>query len=134
MAVGELLARIGGGLFQQAYVVDDLAAAEAAMRDALDAVLEDRAFRAKADPEIVVPAASTIVVACAMSPTRRSASRSGSAATRSLANQAKKAAPLQARNSATCATSSAVPRRCSGVTAMRLSISAARSVPASGSL
>lgn len=35
MAVGELLARIGGGLFQQAYVVDDLAAAEAAMRDAL---------------------------------------------------------------------------------------------------
>jgi catechol 2,3-dioxygenase-like lactoylglutathione lyase family enzyme len=29
--VGGLLARIGGGLFQQAYVVDDLAAAEASM-------------------------------------------------------------------------------------------------------
>lgn len=35
MAIGELLARIGGGLFQQAYVVDDLAAAEAAMRTSL---------------------------------------------------------------------------------------------------
>jgi methylmalonyl-CoA/ethylmalonyl-CoA epimerase len=35
MAVGELLARIGGGLFQQAYVVDDLAAAEAAMGGSL---------------------------------------------------------------------------------------------------
>ena len=35
MAIGELLARIGGGLFQQAYVVDDLTAAEAAMQGAL---------------------------------------------------------------------------------------------------
>lgn len=35
MAIGELLARFGGGLFQQAYVVDDLAAAEAAMRGSL---------------------------------------------------------------------------------------------------
>jgi methylmalonyl-CoA/ethylmalonyl-CoA epimerase len=35
MTVGELLARIGGGLFQQAFVVDDLAAAETAMRGSL---------------------------------------------------------------------------------------------------
>lgn len=35
MAVGELLARIGGGLFQQAFVVQDLAAAETAMRGSL---------------------------------------------------------------------------------------------------
>lgn len=35
MEVGALLARIGGGLFQQAYVVEDLAAAERAMRESL---------------------------------------------------------------------------------------------------
>jgi methylmalonyl-CoA/ethylmalonyl-CoA epimerase len=35
MAVGDLLARIGDGLFQQAYVVDDLGAAAAAMQGAL---------------------------------------------------------------------------------------------------
>jgi hypothetical protein len=33
--VGALLGRIGGGLFQQAYVVSDLAAAEQSMRGAL---------------------------------------------------------------------------------------------------
>lgn len=35
MAVGELLARIGGGLFQQAFVVDDLTGAEVAMQRTL---------------------------------------------------------------------------------------------------
>src|SRR3954452_1397206 len=35
MQIGGLLARIGSGLFQQAYVVDDLARAEQAMRDSL---------------------------------------------------------------------------------------------------
>lgn len=33
--IGELLSRIGDGLFQQAFVVDDLAAAEGAMRASL---------------------------------------------------------------------------------------------------
>lgn len=35
MAVGELLARIGDGLFQQAFVVDDLTGAEVAMQRTL---------------------------------------------------------------------------------------------------
>ena len=35
MAIGDLLAHMGPGLFQQAYVVADLAAAEAAMTDPL---------------------------------------------------------------------------------------------------
>ena len=34
-AIGSLLGRVGGGMFQQAWVVEDLAAAEDAMRTSL---------------------------------------------------------------------------------------------------